>query len=335
MSFQFRPARRENTPLIIGLAGPTKSGKTLSAHRLAVGLANGGTVAMVNSEGPRGHQYADRYSYVSTEIVAPFSPPRYEAAIREAGRIKPAVLVVDSVSHMHDGPGGLLEWHDEEQQRIAAGKSDAKALDRANMAAWIRPKKAENLFIYAMLELSCHVILCFRAKEKIKIVPGQPMVDLGWQPIVSDRVAFETIFTLMLPPHSKGVPDLGLSEMREPFDEMVPVAKQLDEDLGKRLAAWANAPAQSPQSAAPQAPSPQPSSPAAPAAADDPNGYITPDQALKLEALCEEHGIVVGRLKLAAQVERLIMIKAAHYERALAWVSKAIAAAANKKGINC
>jgi hypothetical protein len=29
----FRPAKRENTPLIIGLAGPTKSGKTYSAHR--------------------------------------------------------------------------------------------------------------------------------------------------------------------------------------------------------------------------------------------------------------------------------------------------------------
>jgi hypothetical protein len=62
---------------------------------------------------------------------------------------------------------------------------------------------------------------------------------LGWQPIAGERVAFETIFTLMLPPQSLGVPDLAISQMREPFDTLVPKGRPIDEDLGRKLAEWA------------------------------------------------------------------------------------------------
>lgn len=262
----FRPAVRENTPLIIGLAGPTKSGKTFSAHRLAVGLAGGGVVAMINAEGPRGHQYADTFKYVAADLDAPYRPERYTEAVEAAKTLNPAVLIIDSVSHMHDGPGGVLEYHEDELDRMA-GK-DFKARDRVNFAAWVKPKAAENAFIYALLGLSCPTILCMRAKEKLKIVPGKPPVDLGWQPIVGERVAFETIFTLLLPPHSRGVPDQGQSQMREPFDAIVPFNKPIDELLGQRLAEWSkgtrrDAPTPAPSSAAPAAPrgaDPQPSS---------------------------------------------------------------------------
>lgn len=238
MSISFRPAVREKTPLIIGVSGPTKSGKTLSALRLAKGLAGGGTVAMINAEGPRGHQYADKFSYVACELNPPFRPQAYTDALKAATDLKPAVVIIDSVSQMHDGPGGVLEWHEEILDRMA-GNDQAKR-QRATFTAWVEPKASENQFIYTMLSMKCPVILCLRAKEKIKIVPGKQPVDLGWQPIVGERIAFETIFTLMLPPHSKGVPDLSISDMREPFDSMVPVGKQLDERLGEQLAAWAS-----------------------------------------------------------------------------------------------
>src|SRR5579859_2337405 len=238
MTFTFRPAVRSNTPIIIGLAGPTKSGKTMSAHRIAAGIAGGGDVVMINAEGARGHQYADHFKYLACDIEAPFSPSRYTEAVIEAGKLNPAVLIVDSASHMHDGPGGLLEYHDAELDRMA-GTDDFKKRERMTWAAWIRPKKDENEFIYTLLGLKCPVILCFRAKEKIKIIPGKPPVDLGWQPIASDRISFETLFTLVLPPHCKGVPDLSISEMREPFDTMIKEGRQLDESLGRELAEWA------------------------------------------------------------------------------------------------
>lgn len=236
MSYTFRPAVRAKTPLIIGIAGPTKSGKTYSAHRLAIGLGDGGTVAMINAEGPRGHQYADKFTYVACDLLAPFRPTAYTEALKAAAKLSPAVVIIDSGSHMHDGPGGLLEWHEELVRQMSGG--DAKKAERVTFAAWVGPKAAENEFVYTMLSMSCPIILCFRAKEKIKIRKGA-VEELGWQPIAGERVAFETVFTLMLPPHSKGVPDLAISEMREPFDSLVPASKPLDEVLGRRLAEWA------------------------------------------------------------------------------------------------
>lgn len=237
MTFTFRPAVRENTPLIVGIAGPTKSGKSFSALRLAIGLADGGTIAMLNAEGKRGEQYADNFKYVNCNIEPPYSPERYTEALLAMAEIKPAVGIVDSASHMHDGPGGLLEYHDAELKRLSGGDDNKR--DRNNWTAWIKPKAAENKFIYTMLGMNCPIILCFRAKEKLKIITGKPPIDLGWQPIAGDRITFETIFTLVLPPHSKGVPDLEQSEMRQPFDKMVPAGKAIDEDLGRKLAAWA------------------------------------------------------------------------------------------------
>jgi len=232
VSFHFRPARREHTPLIIGLAGPTKSGKTYSAHRIAQGLASGGPVAMINAEGAKGHQYADEFEYVATDIEAPFRPERYTEALKAALEIKPAVVIIDSVSHMHDGPGGILEYQRDEKERMGGS-------DRVNFTAWIKPKAAENQFIYTMLSADCHLVLCMRAKEKIKIVEGAKPIDLGWQPIAGERVAFETIFTLLLPPHSKGAPDLSISEMRKPFDTLIQSGRQLDEQTGAALREWA------------------------------------------------------------------------------------------------
>ena len=117
-------------------------------------------------------------------------------------------------------------------------------VEKMNARAWAQVKAAENHFVYQLLAMRCHVILTFRAKEKNKIVKRGPekgqWQDLGWRPIMSDRISFETMFTLMFPPYAKGVPDLSISDMREPFDTMIPAGKPVDEALGQRLAAWAS-----------------------------------------------------------------------------------------------
>ena len=96
------------------------------------------------------------------------------------------------------------------------------------------------MMINAMLQMDCYIILCFRAKEKLKLVKGKDPEPLGWQPIASDRIHYETAFTLILPPGSKGTPDMSAigSELREPYDTMV-TGKTIDEELGRKLAKWA------------------------------------------------------------------------------------------------
>jgi hypothetical protein len=239
-NYTFRPAVREEIPCIIGLAGPSKSGKTYSAFRIARGMANGGTVAMINTEGPKGHMYLSKFpGYQSCEIQGDYSPEEYRGAIEALQVIKPAVVIIDSMSHCHEGPGGVLEWHERELDRMAG--NDFKKRDRMTFAAWVKPKQAETLMINALLQLKCHVIMCFRAKEKLKITKGKDPENMGWQPIISERLPFETLTMFILPPFCKGVPDLSAngSESREGIPMPKPGAV-LDEAYGKMLADWAN-----------------------------------------------------------------------------------------------
>ena len=241
MGYTFREAKRENAPLVIGIAGPSKSGKTMSALRIAVGLAGGGKIVMINTEGKRGHAYADKFNYLVCDLEEPYSMVRYREVVLEAEKIGPAVIIIDSQSHSHEGVGGMLEQHDKELDKMC-GKTDFKKREKMTWAAWVKPKADEAQFVNTLIRLNCHVILCLRAKEKLKIIRGENPVNLGWQPIASDRVHFETDFTLVLPPETKGIPDLSASgsEMREPYDTMIPAKKLLDEGLGKRLAEYAS-----------------------------------------------------------------------------------------------
>lgn len=236
----FTPATRENTPIIVGLGGPSKSGKTFSALRLATGLANGGKIKMINTEGKRGHQYADKFKYEACDLTEPYSMAKYKDVITEVGKDpETSVLIIDSMSHGHEGIGGMLDQHESELDRRAG--NDFKKRDRVSFAAWARVKKDEAHMVNAMLSVNCHIILCFRAKEKLKIIKGKDPIPMGWQPIASDRIHFETAFTLILPPYAKGVPDMSAigSEMRDPFDKMIKEGRVIDENLGKDLAKWA------------------------------------------------------------------------------------------------
>lgn len=239
MSYVFRPAVREQTPVIVGLAGPSKSGKTYSALRMAIGMANGGKIAMINTEGPRGHQYADKFKYDACDLNEPFSMKNYEEAIKAAAKFDPIVLIIDSMSHAHEGIGGMLDQHEAQLDKMCG--NDFNKRQKMTFAAWAKPKADEAQMINTMLQQKFHIILCFRAKEKLKIISGKEPKNLGWRPIASDRIHYETAVTLILPPSSKGKPDLTEkgSELREPFDSMIENV-QINEGLGKKIAEWAS-----------------------------------------------------------------------------------------------
>jgi hypothetical protein len=238
MAMTFRPAIRSETPLIIGLAGPSKSGKTFSALRLAVGLANGGPIAMINTEGARGHMYAEWFQYSTLDLSEPFAYSRYREAVLAANAIGPKVLIIDSVSHAHEGEGGMLDQQEKFLQERAG--DDYKKRERLTWTAWIKPKAEEAQFINTLIRSNFSIILCFRAKEKLKIVKGADPIPRGFQPICSERIPFETTATLILPPGSQGTPDLSAqaSGLRKPLETIIK-DEQIDEELGKRLGNWA------------------------------------------------------------------------------------------------
>lgn len=245
MSVEFRPAVRANVPLLIGLAGSTGSGKTYSALQLATGLAGGQRFALIDTESGRALHYADEFQFDHARLDPPFRPNAYSDAIHAADGHGYPVIVVDSTSHEHAGEGGLLDMHEEELDAKAG--DDPRRREAMKMAAWIRPKMEHKRFVSRLLQLRSHLILCFRAEEKIEIAkeggrtvvrPKQSLTGRdGWIPICEPRLPYELTVFCLLTADQPGVPKpIKLPEQLQPF---IPLDAPLTRDAGRRLADWA------------------------------------------------------------------------------------------------
>jgi hypothetical protein len=246
--FEAKPAQREAVGLLVGLVGPSSSGKTFSALRIATGIQSvvGGEIDVIDTENGRALYYADKFKFNHIRFGAPFSPLDYLEAIRFSARRGAKTILVDSMSHEHEGPGGVLEWHQTETERLAKLWKVPEA--KAQLAAWAAPKAARRRLINEILQLNVNLVLTFRAKEKIKVVKGKDPVELGWQPICGDEFMYEMVLQCLLKPGSNGVPswdsahDAERAVMKKPlqFAEMfTDRSRQLDETLGIALAKWA------------------------------------------------------------------------------------------------
>jgi energy-coupling factor transporter ATP-binding protein EcfA2 len=246
-AFEDKVAARSRVPLFIGLVGPSGSGKTYSALRLAEGIrrVNGGDAFVVDTEARRSTHYAEQFRFRHVDFGAPFGPLDYLAAAEHCARQGASVIVIDSMSHEHEGPGGVLEQHEAEQQRIA--KAWETSMDKANFAAWMRPKADRRRMINTLLQLPCSVICCFRAKEKLRVVGGGAPKPMGWMAIAAEELIFEMSVNAMLLPGARGVPtwrsqDEGTAQQikipgwAQPFFRD---GEPLDEATGEALARWA------------------------------------------------------------------------------------------------
>jgi len=246
-TFDDKPAVREKTPLLIGLVSPSGAGKTYSALRLATGIQRvaGGDIGVIDTEARRALHYAHKFKFRHMAFGAPFGPLDYLAAIEHFINKGVTTIVVDSTSHEHEGPGGVLEMHEKELDRMAG--QDFKKRDRMNMLAWAKPKAQRRKLINAILQMNANFIFCFRAKEKIKMQPGKEPIALGFQAISGDEWIYEMQLKCLLLPGSDGVPTWQ-SEMPgekltiklpEQFRDMFANREQLSEDIGEKLAHWA------------------------------------------------------------------------------------------------
>lgn len=253
MSFVFKPAIREATPLLIGIVGPSGSGKTKSALRLASGIVavRGGQIAALDTEANRMLHYAEEHKFIHCPFGAPFGSDRYtEALLAAADAAKGGCVIVDSMSHEHEGPGGYLEYHEQEVQRLIkdGGFRNEYA---ASIPAWNKPVARRRRLINTLLQINCAFVFCFRAKEKLKIQKGKDPVQLGWQAIAGEEFVFEMTVRCLLNPGANGVPDwsqeafaLGVPKRAASHVGFFGEGRQLDEATGEELARWSAGSAQ-------------------------------------------------------------------------------------------
>lgn len=253
--FKFSPARRADVPLNIGLVGPSGCGKTLSALRLAKGIQSvrGGKIVGVDTEANRMLHYADDPKWNIQFYHCPFSEPfgslDYRDVITQAAAAaEGGVVVVDSMSHEHEGMGGYLMFHNEEAERM--GKGENKSSEAVSWRAYAKPAAHRSMLINKIVQTNCAFIFCFRAKERSimrKNGGKQEVVTIGWQAIAGEAFVFEQTLRCLLPPGANGLPDWS----DEAFAHGVPKLpgslaqifrtnlRAIDEEHGKQLALWA------------------------------------------------------------------------------------------------
>jgi hypothetical protein len=255
--FTATPAKRARVPLFIGITGPSGSGKTYSALRLATGIQRtaSGQIFVIDTEAGRALHYADDFKFQHVPFAAPFGAFDYLDAIKFCVDNKASSIIIDSASHMHEGPGGMLEQHSMQLDKFCGDKPRnneqewewEKRRDKNNMRAWISPKRELGRFVQALLQLHTNVIFCFRAKEKIKPSGDKP-IDMGFCAIADDSLIYEMTCSPLLLPGSRGVPKWDPVEpgsklqtkLPKQFEAMLRRSGQpLSEEVGEMMGRWA------------------------------------------------------------------------------------------------
>ncbi|QNT79263.1 AAA family ATPase [Entomobacter blattae] len=244
----FKPAVRGRIPLLFALAGSSGSGKTYSALRLATGLANGGTIAVIDTEAGRASHYAQYFKFLHGLLEPPFTPERYLEAIEAAEKAGADVIVIDSMTHEWAGEGGCSDIHDETARRMAIYKNvlDERKLANVSTVAWAEAKVRHKRMMSRLLQKRAHLIFCLRAEEKIKIVKdpntGKTLVEnAGWTPICEKNFMYEMTGSVTLSDANPGVINYELTKKLS--NELQPIFRNktaIDENMGNTLLEWSN-----------------------------------------------------------------------------------------------
>lgn len=241
-TFVSGPARRARMPLMLAIVGASGAGKTLSAILLAKGIqrVQPGPIVVVDTESLRALKHSDGNpdSFVHVPFGEPFGPLDYIEAFKHALKHQPSTMIVDSMSHEWEGPGGVLAQH---AAAVAARGESFK------MTAWIKPKADHTAMKHFILQQRCNWIFCFRAKEKIKPKKGGEPEDLGWQPLAAEDLIYEMDLCALLYPGVDGRPKWRSPQLHEQEIMKLPgwwralfaSEPQLNPDIGEQLGRWA------------------------------------------------------------------------------------------------
>src|SRR5882724_12720514 len=113
-SFQFTDLTKPivKRPWLL-FAGPSGSGKTRSALRLMTGQRRvvPGGLAVIDTEGDRALEHRPFFEFEHLRLEAPYPAEAYLEAVEFCVSKGARYIIVDSLSHEHEGPGGYLDQH--------------------------------------------------------------------------------------------------------------------------------------------------------------------------------------------------------------------------------
>lgn len=179
--FIIKKASKKAKKLRILLSASSGSGKTYGALLIAKGLVkNWSKVCVIDTERDSASLYADFGEYNTLNLQKPYTPERYIEAITYAEQAGMEVIIVDSITHEWNGPGGCLEI-----QADLGGK----------FQDWAKVTPRHNAFVDKLLTSSAHIICTVRRKEEFsmeKSATGKTeVVKMGLQEVTRDGFNYE------------------------------------------------------------------------------------------------------------------------------------------------
>lgn len=165
MQIQRRKASRRKAKIRMSLASPTGFGKTYSALLLAYGITGDWSkITVIDTENESADLYEDLGDYNVVPLAPPYTPERYIEAIRQCEDAGDEVIIIDSVTHVWHGKGGLLEYKDS-----LGGK----------FQDWAKVTPMYQEWLNAILHSKAHVICCVRKKQayNMTLVNGMTKVE--------------------------------------------------------------------------------------------------------------------------------------------------------------
>lgn len=183
----FKKAERFLTNPTIAITGPTGSGKTFSALRLASGMAKamGKRFAVIDTENGSASLYSDHFDFDTLNITPPFTTEKYIQAINDAEKAGFCALVIDSITHAWAGEGGLLEQ-----------KAQLDARPGSNHWTNWNPIKAKDLKFKSAYLHSSIPFLIATMRSKMEYAQSEDggkkkVQKVGMAPVQSDGIEYE------------------------------------------------------------------------------------------------------------------------------------------------
>lgn len=203
--FEPKIAKREKLKSLIGLIGPSGSGKSLSALLIAYGMAKEKypnvneaelwkKIGTVDTEHKRLLNYVGQkfnnieiMGFHHVELKAPFNTDRYIAAITSLLNIGCEFVIIDGLSQQWQGSGGVIETHAK-----MAGNS---------FQNWGKLNPETTKLVALLTSYTVNVIATMRVKTEyvVENIDGKSVPrKIGLKPIQKDDLEYEfdTVFNL-------------------------------------------------------------------------------------------------------------------------------------------
>jgi hypothetical protein len=153
---QLQTAERKKVKLRLNLASPSGFGKTFSALLIAFGITNNWEkIAVIDTENDSASLYSHLGKFKTLSLNPPFTPDRYIQAIKLCEESDIEVIIIDSITHVWKGQGGLLEY----QNSLGGRYQD-----------WARATPLYQRWLTAILQSKCHVITTNRKKQGYNMI---------------------------------------------------------------------------------------------------------------------------------------------------------------------